>query len=237
MLGDQRLAQEAAALIERSGRERLGRPGVLEVVGELLQPRRPPLKRNAEQNRPHDCERGARRPVGCRREDERVGRVAQDVALVARQCAKSARRAKRTDRSAVGSGSNARHDRLECGRRACLTSSTWVSASRHRRPLDVRTAPRSDSHQASIPLDPGAVVTLIHPRPPFLELAFLPSERRVRGTLDGIWYYPDPLREVAGVEGCVAPYSERVDPIGDGELPQRPGSPLAAPTPSRQETK
>ena len=40
------------------------------------------------------------------------------------------------------------------------------------------------------------------------------------------WSYQHPFREASGVEGYLAPYSERVDLIVDGELQDRPGSPL-----------
>jgi uncharacterized protein (DUF427 family) len=41
------------------------------------------------------------------------------------------------------------------------------------------------------------------------------------------WYYDSPFREAAEVKGYLAPYNERVDLIVDGELQERPGSPLA----------
>jgi uncharacterized protein (DUF427 family) len=37
-----------------------------------------------------------------------------------------------------------------------------------------------------------------------------------------LWYYPAPFSEVAQVEGYLAPYSERVDLIVDGQLQERP---------------
>jgi uncharacterized protein (DUF427 family) len=40
------------------------------------------------------------------------------------------------------------------------------------------------------------------------------------------WSYQRPFREAAAVKGYLAPYSERVDLIVDGELQDRPGSPL-----------
>jgi uncharacterized protein (DUF427 family) len=40
------------------------------------------------------------------------------------------------------------------------------------------------------------------------------------------WYYPAPFGEVSAVKGYLAPYSERVDLIVDGELQERPGGPL-----------
>jgi uncharacterized protein (DUF427 family) len=41
-----------------------------------------------------------------------------------------------------------------------------------------------------------------------------------------LWYYPAPFRETAEIEGYIAPYSERVDLIVDGELQERPAGPL-----------
>lgn len=40
------------------------------------------------------------------------------------------------------------------------------------------------------------------------------------------WSYPHPLREAREVAGYLAPYSERVDLIVDGELQDRPAGPL-----------
>jgi uncharacterized protein (DUF427 family) len=40
------------------------------------------------------------------------------------------------------------------------------------------------------------------------------------------WYYKDPFREAAEVKGRLAPYNERLDVFVDGELQERPGSPL-----------
>ena len=40
------------------------------------------------------------------------------------------------------------------------------------------------------------------------------------------WLYGHPLREARELEGYLAPYSERVDLIVDGELLERPGGPL-----------
>jgi uncharacterized protein (DUF427 family) len=40
------------------------------------------------------------------------------------------------------------------------------------------------------------------------------------------WYYEAPFNEVAAIEGYLAPYSERVDLIVDGQLQQRPAGPL-----------
>lgn len=40
------------------------------------------------------------------------------------------------------------------------------------------------------------------------------------------WYYEDPFREAAQVKGYLAPYSERVDLVVDGELQERPAGPL-----------
>jgi len=40
------------------------------------------------------------------------------------------------------------------------------------------------------------------------------------------WYYEAPFREVSEVAGYLAPYSERVDLIVDGELQERPAGPL-----------
>jgi uncharacterized protein (DUF427 family) len=41
------------------------------------------------------------------------------------------------------------------------------------------------------------------------------------------WSYREPLREARELAGYLAPYSERVDLIVDGELQERPGGPLA----------
>jgi len=46
------------------------------------------------------------------------------------------------------------------------------------------------------------------------------------------WYYAAPFSEVSEIEGYLAPYSERVDLIVDGELQERPGGPLRAQTAS-----
>lgn len=40
------------------------------------------------------------------------------------------------------------------------------------------------------------------------------------------WYYKHPFNEVAQIEGYLAPYSERVDLIVDGEPQERPAGPL-----------
>jgi uncharacterized protein (DUF427 family) len=40
------------------------------------------------------------------------------------------------------------------------------------------------------------------------------------------WYYEAPFDEVSEIKGYLAPYSERVDLIVDGELQQRPAGPL-----------
>ena len=40
------------------------------------------------------------------------------------------------------------------------------------------------------------------------------------------WYYESPFAEVAEIRGHLAPYSERVDLIVDGELQERPQGPL-----------
>jgi uncharacterized protein (DUF427 family) len=40
------------------------------------------------------------------------------------------------------------------------------------------------------------------------------------------WYYARPFHEAAGIKGYLAPYSERVDLIVDGEMQDRPGGPL-----------
>jgi uncharacterized protein (DUF427 family) len=40
------------------------------------------------------------------------------------------------------------------------------------------------------------------------------------------WSYREPLREARELAGYLAPYSERVDLIVDGELQERPGGPL-----------
>jgi uncharacterized protein (DUF427 family) len=40
------------------------------------------------------------------------------------------------------------------------------------------------------------------------------------------WYYESPFPEVAAIKGHLAPYNERVDLIVDGELQDRPASPL-----------
>jgi uncharacterized protein (DUF427 family) len=42
------------------------------------------------------------------------------------------------------------------------------------------------------------------------------------------WYYRAPFHEVSKIEGYLAPYSERVDLIVDGELQDRPAGPLGA---------
>jgi uncharacterized protein (DUF427 family) len=41
------------------------------------------------------------------------------------------------------------------------------------------------------------------------------------------WYYEAPFREVSAIEGYLAPYTERVDLMVDGELQERPAGPLA----------
>ncbi|HEY2650858.1 MAG TPA: DUF427 domain-containing protein [Solirubrobacteraceae bacterium] len=41
-----------------------------------------------------------------------------------------------------------------------------------------------------------------------------------------LWYYKHPFKEVAEIEGYLAPYSERVDLIVDGEAQERPSGPL-----------
>jgi uncharacterized protein (DUF427 family) len=43
------------------------------------------------------------------------------------------------------------------------------------------------------------------------------------------WSYAAPFAEVSDVKGYLAPYSERVDLIVDGELQERPGGPLRSP--------
>ncbi|MBV8711681.1 MAG: DUF427 domain-containing protein [Solirubrobacterales bacterium] len=40
------------------------------------------------------------------------------------------------------------------------------------------------------------------------------------------WYYQHPFREASEVKGYLAPYNERVELIVDGELQERPASPL-----------
>jgi uncharacterized protein (DUF427 family) len=40
------------------------------------------------------------------------------------------------------------------------------------------------------------------------------------------WYYPEPFPEVSQIKGHLAPYSERVDLIVDGQLQERPAGPL-----------
>jgi uncharacterized protein (DUF427 family) len=40
------------------------------------------------------------------------------------------------------------------------------------------------------------------------------------------WYYEAPFREVSAIAGYLAPYSERVDLIVDGERQERPAGPL-----------
>jgi uncharacterized protein (DUF427 family) len=40
------------------------------------------------------------------------------------------------------------------------------------------------------------------------------------------WYYQAPFHEASKVEGYLAPYSERVDLVVDGELQDRPAGPL-----------
>jgi uncharacterized protein (DUF427 family) len=40
------------------------------------------------------------------------------------------------------------------------------------------------------------------------------------------WYYKTPFAEVSEIAGYLAPYSERVDLIVDGELQERPAGPL-----------
>ena len=40
------------------------------------------------------------------------------------------------------------------------------------------------------------------------------------------WYYKAPFNQVSGIKGYLAPYSERVDLIVDGELQERPAGPL-----------
>jgi uncharacterized protein (DUF427 family) len=40
------------------------------------------------------------------------------------------------------------------------------------------------------------------------------------------WYYRRPFTEVSGIRDLLAPYSERVDVIVDGELQERPAGPL-----------
>jgi uncharacterized protein (DUF427 family) len=40
------------------------------------------------------------------------------------------------------------------------------------------------------------------------------------------WYYESPFREAAEIKGYLAPYSERVDLIVDGQLQDRPAGPL-----------
>lgn len=40
-----------------------------------------------------------------------------------------------------------------------------------------------------------------------------------------LWHYPEPLREVAPIAGYIAPFSERVELIVDGELQRRRATP------------
>jgi uncharacterized protein (DUF427 family) len=40
------------------------------------------------------------------------------------------------------------------------------------------------------------------------------------------WYYAEPLREVSGVKGYLAPYTERVEMVVDGQREERPAGPL-----------
>ncbi len=49
--------------------------------------------------------------------------------------------------------------------------------------------------------------------------------RRHRGLF---WYYDAPFSEVSEIHGYLAPYNERVDLIVDGQLEDRPASPLMA---------
>ncbi len=49
------------------------------------------------------------------------------------------------------------------------------------------------------------------------------------------WQYRQPLREAHEIRGYLAPYSERVDVIVDGEVQDRPGGPLGRrPEPTKQ---
>ena len=43
------------------------------------------------------------------------------------------------------------------------------------------------------------------------------------------WYYKSPFDEVSGIRGYLAPYSERVDLVVDGEPQERPAGPLGRP--------
>jgi uncharacterized protein (DUF427 family) len=45
---------------------------------------------------------------------------------------------------------------------------------------------------------------------------------------DLFWSYEAPFREVSEIKGNLAPYNERVDLVVDGELQERPASPLAS---------
>jgi uncharacterized protein (DUF427 family) len=62
-----------------------------------------------------------------------------------------------------------------------------------------------------------------HTRCPYKGIASYYSVR-VDGELhpDVVWYYPEPLREVAPIKDLLAVYNERVDIYVDGELERRP---------------